>query len=244
MKKERLREIYDYLRSKGIIHTKKDLAERTGYSQETISRAFKGVEKYLTDDFFKRLNNSFEDIFNKDWLLTGEGEMLKKEDMYADSINPNIQRNRIPFYDDIITVGGFNGTVADLQPVMAPSEYIDTGDWFKEATAAIRHYGESMTEYPPGCILALKELKERRLVVWGRDYLIETNEYRVTKRVQRGKSEEYIKARSTNEETYSDGQLIHEHLDIAWNDISRIFLVLGYVVKKNGGTMVYSNSKK
>jgi hypothetical protein len=33
-------------------------------------------------------------------------------------------------------------------------------------------------------------------------------------------------------------------MDIAWKNIRHISLVLGYVVKKNGGTMVFSNKKK
>jgi hypothetical protein len=213
--------------------------KNTGIGNGTVNNIKDGISSPKLAKILERYPE-----LNIEWLLTGEGEMLKKESVYTNPIESNTQKNRIPFYDDIITVGGFNDTVADLRPVMTPSEYIDTGDWFKEATAAIRHYGESMTEYPPGCILALKELKERHLVVWGRDYLIETNEYRVTKRVQRGQNDEYIKARSTNTETYPDGQPIHEHLDVAWKDINRIFLVLGYVVKKNGGTMVYNNNEK
>jgi hypothetical protein len=174
--------------------------------------------------------------FNKSYLLTGEGEMLKG--------NIGNSKKLIPFYDDAATIGGTNEQVADTRGITSPSEYIDAGDWFKNATAAIRHYGDSMTEYPSGCILALKEVHERQLVLWGGDYVIETNEYRITKRVQRGKSDEYIKAYSTNTETYSDGQLIHEPIDIAWESITRILLVLGYVVKKGGGTIVFSNQKK
>jgi hypothetical protein len=124
-----------------------------------------------------------------------------------------------------------------------PVEYIDAGDWFRGATAAIRHYGDSMVEYPPGCIIALKEVAERQLMIWGEDYVIETNEYRITKRVQHGINKEHIKACSSNTETYPDGDLIHEPIDIAWEDIKRIFLVLGYVIKKNGGTIVYNSHK-
>lgn len=59
-----------------------------------------------------------------------------------------VHGNLIPFYNDVASIGGNN-------------EYVDTGDWFKDATAAIRHYGESMVEYQNGCILALKEVLGR-----------------------------------------------------------------------------------
>ena len=184
--------------------------------------------------------------FNLSWLLTGEGDMLKEPDTHT-SIKMNTEkkeRNLIPFYDNVITVGGLVSRTADVDTAhFEPSEYIDTGDWFRDATAAIRHYEDSMDEYPPGCILALKEVKDWELVVPGRDYLIETSEYRITKRLQRGKTPEYITAYSTSKETYPDGRMIHEPFDIPWSSIRRISLVLGYVVKKNGGTIVFNNNK-
>ena len=155
-----------------------------------------------------------------------------------------IDNHLIPFYDDVSSIGGKNNLVADTETVTSTTEYIDAGDWFKDATAAIRHYGESMIEYPSGCILALKEVLDRELVIPGRDYCIETSEYRVTKRLQKGKSNEYITAYSTNKETYPDGRMIHEPFDVPWRAINNISLVLGYVVKKNGGTMVFNSNKK
>lgn len=152
--------------------------------------------------------------------------------------------NLIPFYDNVSSIGGINESMANLDGVSKPTEYIDTGDWFRDATAAIRHYGESMVEYPTGCILALKEVYDRELIIPGLDYVIETSEYRVTKRIQKGKDPEHITAYSTNPETYADGRLVHEPFDIPWRAVIHISLVLGYVVKKNGGTMVFSNPKK
>lgn len=199
----------------------------------------------MSDSIKRILDKEFS--INIDWLETGEGDMLKGPETHTSSIKMNTEkkeRNLIPFYDNVVTVGGLVSRTADVDTAhFEPSEYIDTGDWFRDATAAIRHYEDSMDEYPPGCILALKEVKDWELVVPGRDYLIETSEYRVTKRLQRGKTAEYITAYSTSKETYPDGRMIHEPFDIPWNSIRRISLVLGYVVKKNGGTIVFNNNK-
>lgn len=181
--------------------------------------------------------------------------MSKHEILRSLLLNTNVEKryaggeskengNLIPFYDNVSSIGGVNELGANMDSVSQPTDYIDTGDWFRDATSAIRHYGESMTEYPQGCILALKEVYNRELTIPGRDYVIETSEYRVTKRVQRGKDIEHVTAYSTNDETYADGRLIHEPFDIPWSEIIRISLVLGYVVKKNGGTMIFSNQKK
>ena len=53
------------------------------------------------------------------------------------------KKNLIPFYDDVSTIGGLNDRVANTDP-SSPTEWIDAGDWFPEATAAIRHYGDSI----------------------------------------------------------------------------------------------------
>lgn len=185
--------------------------------------------KSISGSMSSKILSVFPEI-NKIWILTGEGDML----------NGGIVKkgNTIPFYDDVSSIGGTDRS-SNMEGVMAPSDYIDTGDWFKSATAAIRHYGDSMREYPSGCILAIKEVLDKRLIVPGRDYVIETNEYRVTKQVQLLK-EGFLTAYSTNEDKYPDGNLVHAPFDIPIDAIKRLFSVLGYVVKKNGGTIVFN----
>lgn len=77
-KKERLKSAFKYLKSIGILHTQKDLANKMQASPQNVSSAFKGEEKVLTDKFLKRFCETFQ-VFNLNWLLTGEGSMLKSE---------------------------------------------------------------------------------------------------------------------------------------------------------------------
>lgn len=149
------------------------------------------------------------------------------------------KRTLIPFYDDVASIGGVNTISAVVDGSMPPSEYIDAGDWFHEASAAIRHYGDSMTEYPSGCILAIKKVEDMRLILWGRDYVIETDEFRITKRLQRGTDSSTIVACSSNTDTYPDGRLIHEPVVIPLESIRGLWLVLGHVVKQFSSGAVY-----
>lgn len=73
----------------------------------------------------------------------------------------------------------------------------------------------------------------------GKNYVIETDEYRITKRLQRSKDPKCITAYSTNEETYQDGTLIHQPIDIPKSAIRRLALVLGYVVKEHSSAQLY-----
>ena len=90
---------------------------------------------------------------------------------------------KIPFYD-CVSINGVR-SVADLTAITQPADYIDPGDLFRDADAGMRTYEDSMLEYPSGCAIFLKEVHNKELVVFGNDYVIETSEYRVTKRLQR-----------------------------------------------------------
>ena len=78
MKKEIIKKAFEYLRSNGEAHTQQDVANKMGISKTNISRAFNGDEKYLTKSFLERFNDSYNNVFNYNWLITGEGEMLKQ----------------------------------------------------------------------------------------------------------------------------------------------------------------------
>ena len=72
-----LREAYDYLRSIGAVHTQTSVAEKTGYNKSVVSQALSGIEGYVTRNFVSAFNEAFGGIFNEDYLLRGEGTLLK-----------------------------------------------------------------------------------------------------------------------------------------------------------------------
>ena len=76
-KLERLRKAYEYLRFKGIIHTQKDVADKMQATAPNVSSALKGDSKFLTDSFLRRFNEAFGELFNYQWLILGEDNMLK-----------------------------------------------------------------------------------------------------------------------------------------------------------------------
>ena len=78
-RKNRLKEAYKYLQSIGKIHTQKGFADALGKAEGTISRAFNGDEKALTDNLFVQITLSFPGLFNLDYLLTGEGSLLVED---------------------------------------------------------------------------------------------------------------------------------------------------------------------
>lgn len=172
----------------------------------------------LSDKVIEKIEKCYPDL-NIDWLITGDGEMIRAD-------------KKIPLYDDDATIGGTNGMVANVDDQARVTEWIDAGDWFPSATSAIHHYGDSMVEYPSGSILALKRVTDARALLNGEHYVIETDEFRITKQIL--DDGDAIIAYSTNKETYPDGRLIYAPIRIPKSAIRHMDLVLGCVTKRFG----------
>ena len=227
--------LQQFIENKGI--SKYRFYQESGLSNGSLDKG-----ENIGSDKCEKILYAFPDL-NSDWLLTGRGPMLKSDAVLIDE--PEIKekivlpakKNLIPYYDEVSTNGGLNDRVANTDP-SSPTEWIDAGDWFPEATAAIRHYGDSMVEYPSGSILALKHVNNPQLIMNGRNYVVETSEYRVTKQLQ-NKGDHFM-AYSTNRETYPDGNLIHAPFSVPKEEIRHIYLVLGCVTKEysNGAIQI------
>lgn len=212
--------LIEFIKYKGL--SKKSFENQCNISGGTVDRITS--KSYSTT--FGSIANAFPDL-NIDWLKNGDGNMLKGTDQVSS------KEKLIPFYD-AETTGGFNGLVSSSDEGELKG-YIQPGGWFGgEETAAIRHVGDSMTEYPHGCILAVRQVNSKHLLVPGRNYVIETREYRVTKRVQSGRRPDTIMLYSTNTDKYDDGRLIHEPFEVSLEDVIHIYQVLGYIVNEYG----------
>ena len=242
----RIKEFIDF---KGLSVRK--FEEAVGFSNGAFASQYKNNGS-IGSDKIENILHSYPEI-NVIWLLTGKGDMLKPrvEDIKSMSKEEQIKAlkqiasgefykkpNIVPFYENVATIGGTQLS-ADLSPVTAPTAYIDLGSMYPGANAAIRHFGESMSEYPSGCILAIKKINNLKSIVWGQNYVVETDEIRVTKKLQTCKGDKNcIMAYSTNLSTHPDGQLIYEPFPIEKEDIRSIFHVEGYLVQEQNSAPV------
>lgn len=129
----------------------------------------------------------------------------------------------IPFYD-AYAVGG-SGILADQASVGEPTEMINPGTWFRTAKGALRIYGHSMfPKYPSGSIVAFK-IADKDVIIWGEDYVLELEDRRIIKRLERHKDGEFVSAVSYNRsEDY-----VYAPVDIPKAKIKRLFMVLGKI---------------
>lgn len=135
---------------------------------------------------------------------------------------------KVPLYD-AIAVGG-NSMLADQSPISEPIDMVDPGDLLRSATGLLVVRGQSMfPKYPSGCYVAFKRGGDKipSVIVWGEDYVIELEDRRILKRVEKGETKDHIKAVSYN--INKDNKYMYDPIDIHRSDVKRMYMVLGKV---------------
>lgn len=84
---DRLKEVYEYVRTQFPIHTQSDFAEWLKYNRAYVSSAMHGNEKNLTDKLFMNICEAFPGVFNIDYLLTGNGSLLSDKEKIKTEIH-------------------------------------------------------------------------------------------------------------------------------------------------------------
>ena len=93
-RKERLTEVYGYLREHHGIHTQIDFATALGYSRPVISSALNGNELALTDKLFQKVCEVYPE-FNLEYLLTGEGSLLQDASTDTTDVSPSNEMGNV-----------------------------------------------------------------------------------------------------------------------------------------------------
>lgn len=88
-RKERLNEVYQYLRQHHGIHTKTEFADAIQMKRPGLYSAMNGNEAYLTDSLFNKICAAFQGLFNLDYLLNGDGRLLLDEPQFVSEEHPS-----------------------------------------------------------------------------------------------------------------------------------------------------------
>jgi SOS-response transcriptional repressor LexA len=238
---KRLKNVIFWLISQEIIENQEDLAQKLGYNPSAFSQIVTGI-KPISKKFAQKLT-AFCKKINYNYLFA-EGEMLKNQNEIPTFLQT--ERKLIPFYD--INVEAGTKQISNMDAEIEPTEWIDAGDWFRDADTAMRVHGDSMFPvYKSGSIVVMKEVYDKRLIMYGQDYVLQTSEYKVIKRLQKSNTNGCWLACSTNNEIWEKGELvgrlIHEPFDIPIDLVNKIFRVLGCVNRTESSRIIYAKQQ-
>jgi len=123
-KQERLREVYEHLRQHFGVHTQIDFAKALGLTRPAISSAMNGNEAYLTDNLFKRICAAYQGVFNLEYLLTGNGQLLTiKEEVKSEQIVKESSQQQPSSYIDKL-IASLEKQVKDKDDQLADKDRI------------------------------------------------------------------------------------------------------------------------
>ena len=161
--------------------------------------------------------------FNKIWILTGEGEMLKTTEADLPEKYPIDSEVGVPFYDINVTAS----ITESFNDIKEKPSYKINVPFLNDCTAAFPVYGDSMLPaYRPGDTVIVKEITNRDSLLWGEVYLVITNancdNMRTIKRVYISEDRQNYILRATNPEFAGD-------TIVPCDDVIGLFLVKGKI---------------
>ncbi len=209
-KHNRLNECLTYLKRIRSIKIQKDIVDKMEMNKSTVSQALKGNERYLTDSFLEKFANTFN--LNPQYLIEGEGEMLKSLTTSSPKMHPTTKQQGKPLIP-IDAVAGYGTDTAgvryeDCEHYLVP-EFDKKGvDFF------IRVSGSSMyPKYSNGDILACKKIAEITFFQWGKVYVIDSSQGQLVKRLFEDEDNpENIICVSDNKENYPPFKMPKEEI--------------------------------
>jgi len=96
-REKRLHEVFEHLRKFFGIHTQTDFAVALKYSRVYISSALNGNEKNLTDKLFENICEAYPGVFDLNYLLTGEGQLLTiEEEVKSEDLEKAVNPTSVP----------------------------------------------------------------------------------------------------------------------------------------------------
>lgn len=166
---------------------------------------------------------SFYTDLNRDWLLTGEGSMLKSEgDGVATTADDDVT---LGYEIPLLPVAVYGGTLDGfgVSGIM-PHECEHIVSPLKNAELAVPVVGDSMSpEYPNGSRVLVRRVNDSAFLEWGAPYLLDTCNGAVLKIIAPSEKQDCIKCISLNKAPeYAPFDVSREHI----NGVYRVLMCM------------------
>ncbi|CAI9674002.1 MULTISPECIES: LexA family transcriptional regulator [Elizabethkingia] len=200
-----------------------NIKSHLGFKTDSDFADFLGIKQNTLSNWKSRNTIDYEliitkcDEINANWLLTGEGEMLKKNMLLMKTTEPSDGLPLIP----IEAMAGYGSGA--MQVMDYDTSYYVVPEFTElKAEFMIRVKGSSMSpKYNSGDLLACKKISLGKFFQWNKAYVLDTEQGALVKRVKPSKQEGCIQLVSDNAN--------YDPFDISLNDIYSIAIVLGVI---------------
>lgn len=213
-KRHYLQDLLDYLQI-----TAASFAKSLGYDSPNKIYYILRFRNGMSIEIARDITRVYPSI-NYEWLLAGEGKMLKSENATLTLSNSNRQ----PILDIRVSAGHGVGLEGNENEVV---EWVNIPKF--DGCYGIMVYGDSMYDrFKSGDVVFVRPIAGRNDFDYGQCYVVITNEDRYIKNIyESSKGNEYITMTSYNTEINPDGRRKYPDKDIYINDIKHLYKVAG-----------------
>lgn len=203
----------------------KSLSEKIGLERpQALYDVQNGKTKRISSSMANRILSVFSE-FNLNWLLTGEGEMLKGSSNKIENIEHS--DSGVPYYENIDVAGSIVGMYNDYEKF--PPTFFINYPHFNDCTAYLPVVGDSMyPKFASGEIIAVKRIFNLDMIQWGEPYMIvgngNTDNLRTIKLVFPHEEAEKLVLRASNPNFKGD-------TPIDKSDILEMYIVKGKITR-------------
>ncbi len=111
---EILKTMREILFQKGLFVKQKEMAAKIGVPPSSLSSALHGNKNALTRNFLFRINAAYDNIFNPEWISTGEGPVLAADAVKPVQIDASVHQHSAD-RGGMVVEGGIDDAVISLQ---------------------------------------------------------------------------------------------------------------------------------
>ncbi len=216
-----INERISYLIENQYNDNQKKFAESIGYSAQVIFNIVSGRKTKPSFDVLNAIISTNDDI-NSEWLLTGQGNILKNHQVLKPIVASNNNKGipMLPFDafagvgDSSVSGVSFEG-IEDLYHVpLFDGIHVDF---------MISVRGSSMyPKYSSGDVVACRLIDELLFVQWNKVYVIDSiSQGIMMKRLKKSQQDEFMICKSDNKE--------YDEFEIPLTDVRKIALVVGVI---------------
>lgn len=201
------------------------LAEELGYNRpQALYDIINGKTKKISGNIASKIMSKYPD-FNYDWLLTGEGSMLKEGNQDLIIHDPIVIDEGQPILDIRICAGQGIGLFGNENKVLSRVNIPD----FKGCVGVIV-YGESMYDkYAPGDAVFVREISDCNYIENGQPYIVITKEDRLLKLVYQ--ENDKLMLVSYNTALNPDGRRTFPDMPINPDEVLYLYKVVGRLAR-------------
>lgn len=186
---DRFIEVIEYLKNIGQVSNYVDVATILGTNKSGINDIKKSRKK-IPIEVLKSMSISYP-LINIEWILTGNGSMLKADEQPAAENKPVISyvRQGNPYYN-VDFAAGFSLLINDQ--TINPDYYIDFSPFNEPGAIWCNATGDSMVpDILSGDKIVLKKINDPSVMPLGEIYGIVTDEFRTIKRVRKASDNDH-----------------------------------------------------